>query len=122
LIIDAMYQVHPITQVLSPSNNHPIQDVLKGKLDQKEGRFEVEYTIGRDLEPGPAGLELLLSKLRDWSDRTSGVIQSLDVQIQEIENDEKAAEIAAKEHDAERIAMATQVAEVCIRCVFAGSS
>jgi len=94
LIIDAMYQ-----------------DVLKGKLDQKEGRFEVEYTIGRDLEPGPTSLELLLNKLRDWSDRTSGVIQSLDGQIQEIENDEKAAVIAAKEHDAERIAMATQVAE-----------
>ncbi|KAG9086715.1 hypothetical protein FRC06_002977, partial [Ceratobasidium sp. 370] len=94
LIIDAMYQ-----------------DVLKGKLDQKEGRLEVEYTIGRDLEPGSASLELLLTKLQDWSSRTATVIQSLDMQIQEIENDEKAATAAAKEHDAERIAMATQVAE-----------
>ncbi|QRW05829.1 COP9 signalosome complex subunit 7b [Ceratobasidium sp. AG-Ba] len=94
LIIDAMYQ-----------------DVLKGKLDQKEGRLEVEYTIGRDLEPGTASLEQLLAKLQDWSNRTSTVIQSLDVQIQQIQEDEKAAAAAAKEHDAERIAMATQVAE-----------
>ncbi|KAG8765706.1 hypothetical protein FRC12_007353 [Ceratobasidium sp. 428] len=94
LIIDAMYQ-----------------DVLKGKLDQKEGRLEIEYTIGRDLEPNQASLEQLLSKLQDWSNRTSTVIQSLDLQIQEIEKDEKTAADAAKEHDAERIAMATQVAE-----------
>ncbi|QRV76931.1 COP9 signalosome complex subunit 7b [Ceratobasidium sp. AG-Ba] len=94
LIIDAMYQ-----------------DVLKGKLDQKEGRLEVEYTIGRDLEPGTASLEQLLAKLQDWSNRTSTVIQSLDVQIQQIQDDEKLAAAAAKEHDAERIAMATQVAE-----------
>ncbi|KAG8683936.1 hypothetical protein FRC09_015717 [Ceratobasidium sp. 395] len=94
LIIDAMYQ-----------------DVLKGKLDQKEGRLEIEYTIGRDLEPGRASLEQLLAKLQDWSNRTSTVIQSLDLQIQEIEKDEKIAADAAKEHDAERIAMATQVAE-----------
>lgn len=94
LIIDAMYQ-----------------DVLKGKLDQKEGCLEIEYTIGRDLEPGTAGLELLLGKLRDWSNRTSSVIQALDTQIQEIASDEKAAVEAAKVHEDARIAMATHVAE-----------
>lgn len=94
LIIDAMYQ-----------------DVLKGKLDQKEGRLEIEYTIGRDLEPGTAGLELLLNKLRDWSDRTSGVIKALDVQIKTIQDNEKAAAEAAKEHESERLAMATHLAE-----------
>lgn len=94
LIIDAMYQ-----------------DVLKGKLDQKEACLEIEYTIGRDLEPA-TGLELLLGKLRDWSDRTSSVIQALDTQIQEIANDEKVAAIAAKEQEDARIAMATHVAEI----------
>ncbi|KAJ1310692.1 hypothetical protein OPQ81_009218 [Rhizoctonia solani] len=94
LIIDAMYQ-----------------DVLKGKLDQKEARIEIEYTIGRDLEPGTAGLEVLLSKLRDWSSRTATVIQALDVQIQGIKDNEKATADAAKEYESERVAVATQIAE-----------
>ncbi|KAL5640584.1 hypothetical protein ACGC1H_001157 [Rhizoctonia solani] len=94
LIIDAMYQ-----------------DVLKGKLDQKEARIEIEYTIGRDLEPGTAGLESLLGKLRDWSNRTATVIQALDVQIQGIKDNEKTAADAASRHERERVATATQVAE-----------
>lgn len=47
LIIDAMYQ-----------------DVLRGRLDQKEQQLEVEYTMGRDLRPGQ--LEQILSALKDW--------------------------------------------------------
>jgi len=39
-------------------------DVLRGKLDQKEEQLEVEYTMGRDLEPGK--LEQLLFALKDW--------------------------------------------------------
>ncbi|KAF8679847.1 Membrane transport protein [Rhizoctonia solani] len=87
------------------------QDVLKGKLDQKEARIEIEYTIGRDLEPGAAGLQVLLSKLREWSNRTSTVIQALDVQIQGIKDNERGAADAAKEYEGERVAMATQIAE-----------
>ncbi|CEL59972.1 COP9 signalosome complex subunit 7 OS=Dictyostelium discoideum GN=csn7 PE=1 SV=1 [Rhizoctonia solani AG-1 IB] len=93
LIIDAMYQ-----------------DVLKGKLDQKEARVEIEYTIGRDLD-GAAGLQALLSKLRDWSNRTSTVIQALDVQIQGIKDKEKTTADADREYESERVAMATQIAE-----------
>lgn len=47
LIIDAMYQ-----------------DVLRGRLDQKEQQLEVEYTMGRDLRPGQ--LEKILAALKDW--------------------------------------------------------
>ncbi len=39
-------------------------DLLRGKLDQKEEQLEVEYTMGRDLEPGK--LEELLQALKDW--------------------------------------------------------
>lgn len=39
-------------------------DILRGKLDQKEEQLEVEYTMGRDLEPGK--IEALLVALRDW--------------------------------------------------------
>jgi COP9 signalosome complex subunit 7 len=48
LIIDAIYQ-----------------DVIQGKLDQKEQQFEVEYTMGRDLEPGK--IESVLDALKAWS-------------------------------------------------------
>lgn len=40
-------------------------DVLRGKLDQKEQQLEIEYTMGRDLEPGK--LENLLEALQNWS-------------------------------------------------------
>lgn len=39
-------------------------DILRGKLDQKEQQFEVEYTMGRDLEPDSLGN--LLGALQDW--------------------------------------------------------
>lgn len=39
-------------------------DILRGKLDQKEQQFEVEYTMGRDLEPQNLGN--LLTALQDW--------------------------------------------------------
>jgi hypothetical protein len=39
-------------------------DILRGKLDQKEQQLEVEYTMGRDLEPGK--LEEVLAALKSW--------------------------------------------------------
>jgi len=59
LIIDAIYQ-----------------DVLRGKLDQKEQQFEVEYTMGRDLEPGK--IENVLAALQAWANTTSSVLLTLD--------------------------------------------
>ena len=50
LIIDAIYA-----------------DVVRGKLDQKQQQFEVQYTMGRDLKPGQ--LEELLEALQDWCAR-----------------------------------------------------
>lgn len=39
-------------------------DILRGKLDQKEQQLEVEYTMGRDLEPGK--IEEVLAALNHW--------------------------------------------------------
>ena len=39
-------------------------DILRGKLDQKEQQLEVEYTMGRDLEPGK--IEEVLAALKNW--------------------------------------------------------
>jgi COP9 signalosome complex subunit 7 len=40
------------------------QNVVRGKLDQKEQRFEVEYTMGRDVPPEQMGN--LLESLQLW--------------------------------------------------------
>ncbi|KAG9011397.1 hypothetical protein FRB90_007342 [Tulasnella sp. 427] len=65
LIIDAMYQ-----------------DVLKGRLDQKEQQLELEYTMGRDIRPGQ--LEELLAALKSWSSQTEQVINALDTKLTQI--------------------------------------
>ncbi|KAH7881620.1 uncharacterized protein C8R40DRAFT_1157847 [Lentinula edodes] len=57
-------------------------DILRGKLDQKESQLEVEYTMGRDLEPGK--VEAMLNALRDWASTTSAVLATLDSQISTI--------------------------------------
>lgn len=54
-------------------------DILRGKLDQKEQQLEVEYTMGRDLEPGK--VEDLLAALTSWASTTSAVLTSLDDQL-----------------------------------------
>lgn len=40
------------------------QDVLRGRLDQKEQQLELEYTMGRDLRPGQ--LDEILNALKAW--------------------------------------------------------
>ncbi|KAI0791661.1 hypothetical protein C8Q75DRAFT_755167 [Abortiporus biennis] len=62
LIIDAIYQ-----------------DVIRGKLDQKEQQFAVEYTMGRDLEPGK--VETLLAALQNWASTTAAVLATLDEKL-----------------------------------------
>ncbi|KAJ3832518.1 hypothetical protein F5878DRAFT_570651 [Lentinula raphanica] len=54
-------------------------DILRGKLDQKECQLEVEYTMGRDLEPGK--VEAMLNALKDWASTTSAVLSTLDSQL-----------------------------------------
>ncbi|KAH9891145.1 hypothetical protein C8Q73DRAFT_703050 [Cubamyces lactineus] len=57
-------------------------DIVRGKLDQKESQFEVEYTMGRDLEPGK--LEQLLASLQNWASTTSSVLATLDQKLTEL--------------------------------------
>jgi COP9 signalosome complex subunit 7 len=62
LIIDAIYM-----------------EVVRGKLNQKEQQFEVEYTIGRDVEAGK--VETLLLALQNWASTTSAVLSTLDEKL-----------------------------------------
>lgn len=77
-------------------------DIVRGKLDQKEGQFEIEYTMGRDLEPGK--LEQLLVSLQNWcvsstrstryveltnecrASTTAAVLATLDNKLSELSN------------------------------------
>lgn len=72
-------------------------DILRGKLDQKEEQLEVEYTMGRDLEPGK--LEQVLFALQSWAETTSGVLATLDGKINSIADDAAAKKINQREHE-----------------------
>jgi COP9 signalosome complex subunit 7 len=99
LIIDAIYQ-----------------DIVRGKLDQKEQQFEVEFTMGRDLREGQ--LQQLLISLQAWyvyhnrsstrlqsisdlhrSQRTATILATLDKKIDAVLSEEKAAKLAQEEHE-----------------------
>ncbi|KAI0344046.1 hypothetical protein BDW22DRAFT_1355330 [Trametopsis cervina] len=69
-------------------------EVIRGKLDQKEQQFKVEYTMGRDLEPGK--VESILAALQNWATTTSSVLATLDEKLGQIAA-RTAAENTAKE-------------------------
>ncbi|KAH9043858.1 hypothetical protein EDB85DRAFT_1855193 [Lactarius pseudohatsudake] len=54
-------------------------DIIRGKLDQKEQQFEVEYTIGRDVPPD--SVTGILSSLENWSNTTATVLETLDAKL-----------------------------------------
>ncbi|KAH8834233.1 hypothetical protein DL96DRAFT_1666988 [Flagelloscypha sp. PMI_526] len=57
-------------------------DILRAKLDQKEGQLEVEYTMGRDLNPKK--IDDILAALTEWSSTTATVLSTLDNKIDSI--------------------------------------
>jgi len=73
-------------------------DVIRGKLDQKAQQFEVEYTIGRDLEPGK--IESLLTALQNWASTTSAVLLTLDDRLTLLKKQAKADKETFTAHDA----------------------
>jgi len=84
-------------------------DILRGKLDQKEGQLEVEYTMGRDLEPGK--LESILSTLQDWSATTSSVLAALDEKINQITKEAKNNSARQAEYDSQLQATLKEIME-----------
>ncbi|KAI0085712.1 hypothetical protein BDY19DRAFT_896219 [Irpex rosettiformis] len=69
-------------------------EVIRGKLDQREQQFKVEYTMGRDIEPGK--VESILVALQHWASTTSSVLSTLDQKLGQLAN-QVAADNAAKE-------------------------
>ncbi|KAI0638941.1 hypothetical protein C8Q77DRAFT_1213665 [Trametes polyzona] len=72
-------------------------DIVRGKLDQKEGQFEVEYTMGRDLEPGK--IEQLLASLQNWASTTAAVLATLDNKLAELSNRTVTSKTMKEEYD-----------------------
>jgi len=91
LIIDGMYQ-----------------DVLRGRLDQKEQQLELEYTMGRDLRPGQ--LEALLASLRSWSDQTAQAMASLETHISAISSSHSQRATADAEYNTLRADILAEIA------------
>ncbi|KAI0358914.1 hypothetical protein OH77DRAFT_1502109 [Trametes cingulata] len=72
-------------------------DIVRGKLDQKEGQFEVEYTMGRDLEPGK--LEQLLLSLQNWASTTAAVLATLDDKLAQLSTRSVTAKTMKEDYD-----------------------
>jgi COP9 signalosome complex subunit 7 len=93
-------------------------DILRGKLDQKEQQLEIEYTMGRDLEPGKA--EAVLAALKTWcvlfqlllqlplsgvimvfsrASTTASVLSALDNKLAQISSYSAAVAVDNEEHD-----------------------
>ncbi|KAI0271662.1 hypothetical protein BC834DRAFT_1039108 [Gloeopeniophorella convolvens] len=54
-------------------------DIIRGRLDQKEQQFEVEYTIGRDVPPESA--PEILAALEQWSSTSATLLHTLDSKL-----------------------------------------
>ncbi|EMD41449.1 hypothetical protein CERSUDRAFT_110025 [Gelatoporia subvermispora B] len=80
LIIDAIYS-----------------DIIRGKLNQKEQQFEVEYTMGRDIEP--EDIEKLLASLRNWASTTSAVLATLDDKLAALTSNAVTSKEAAQTYE-----------------------
>ncbi|KDR12141.1 COP9 signalosome complex subunit 7a [Zootermopsis nevadensis] len=54
-------------------------DIIHGKLDQKNSQLEIDYAIGRDIQPGDVGS--IVSTLQEWCDSCEAVLSCVETQI-----------------------------------------
>jgi len=70
--------------------------IIRGKLDQKQQEFQVEWVMGRDLAPG--AVEELLKGLQEWSKTTSSLLTQLDHTILSAQSSQTAQTMALENH------------------------
>ncbi|KAI9445566.1 hypothetical protein H4582DRAFT_2071205 [Lactarius indigo] len=85
-------------------------DIIRGKLDQKEQQFEVEYTIGRDVPPD--SVTGILSSLENWSKTTATVLETLDAKLVTLAEHNT---VKAREHTEHEEALNSALKEVADR-------
>lgn len=54
-------------------------DIIHGKLDQKNSQLEVDYAIGRDIQPEDIGS--IVHTLQEWCDSCEAVLSCVETQI-----------------------------------------
>ncbi|GLH04825.1 hypothetical protein R5R35_003585 [Gryllus longicercus] len=69
-------------------------DIIHGKLDQKNSQLEVDYAIGRDIQPGDLGS--IVNTLQEWCDSCEAVLSCVETQINRA-NTEKNRRLKHKE-------------------------
>ncbi|XP_046995186.1 COP9 signalosome complex subunit 7a [Schistocerca americana] len=69
-------------------------DIIHGKLDLKNSQLEVDYAIGRDIQP--ADLGSIVSTLQEWCDSCETVLSCVEMQINRA-NSEKNRRLKHKE-------------------------
>ncbi|KAL4068950.1 hypothetical protein V8B97DRAFT_2024597 [Scleroderma yunnanense] len=72
-------------------------NILRGKLDQKEQQLEIEYTMGRDLEPGK--LETVLAALQNWANTTASVLEALERKLVQVTMHHSTAQAEIESHE-----------------------
>ncbi|EGC38552.1 hypothetical protein DICPUDRAFT_148738 [Dictyostelium purpureum] len=59
------------------------QNIIKGKLDQKNKHLEIEYSIGRDVQPEQ--LDSMINILDNWSQSSQGLLNNINKLVEESE-------------------------------------
>jgi len=91
--------------------------IIKGKLDQKEQRFQVDWAMGRDIRPGQ--IEDMLKILTLWCDRSETLMKSIQEKIQlasllHDSNQKQNREFEARVEDIKANLKATMEAEMAV--------
>ncbi|PSN48232.1 hypothetical protein C0J52_03596 [Blattella germanica] len=85
--------VHVFGELLDMPNIIEVY-IIHGKLDQKNSQLEVDYAIGRDIQP--ADLGTIVSTLQEWCDSCEAVLSCVETQINRA-NAEKNRRVKHKE-------------------------
>lgn len=77
--------------------------IVRGKLDQKQRCFEVQYAAGRDLRPGQ--LEGTIATLAQWLKTSEGLLSTIEERIKwaDVEGEAHAKHLKETEEQAEEV-------------------
>jgi len=62
-------------------------DVIHGKLDQRNGRLEVDFAIGRDAQPNDIGQ--IIHTLNDWCEACDAILGAVETQVIKANNEKE---------------------------------
>lgn len=61
--------------------------MIRGKLDQKNGRLEVDYAIGRDAQVKDIGR--IIQTLNDWCEACDSILGAVEAQVVSANNEKE---------------------------------